>query len=128
MAVVGRSLKGIQLAAGGGPKLARSVGAAAADDFLRLSSSIGKHPGLTRHASRLVDAHQRAADNLVAQLAMGNMNPGIGTRRLFRDVFEARARNGARVYFRHTPGNIEIIGKSTKANQRQVIDILEQLY
>jgi hypothetical protein len=106
----------------------RSAGAAAADDFLTLSSSIGKHSGLTRHASKLSGAHQRAVDDLTAQLAAGNMNPGIGTKHLFRGVFEARARNGARVYFRHTPGNIEIVGKSTKANQGQVISILESLY
>ena len=112
----------------GGPKLMRGVGAAAADNFLMISSSIGKHSGLTRHASRLSGAQQRAVDNLTSQLAAGNMNPGIGTKQLFNGVFEARARNGARVYFRHSPGNIEIVGKSTKANQSQVISILRGLY
>ena len=69
-----------------------------------------------------------AIDQLTQQLAKGNFNPGIGTKHLFREVFEARARNGARLYFRKTPGMVEILGKSTKANQNQVISILKEMY
>jgi len=47
---------------------------------------------------------------------------------VFGKVFEARAKDGARVYFRKTPGVVEVVGKSTKANQAQVISILRKLY
>jgi len=59
----------------------------------------------------------------------GNSNPGIGTKHLFESVYEARARNGARVYFQTaSDGVIEILAKSNKANQRQVISILRKMY
>ena len=57
------------------------------------------------------------------------MNPGIGTRFLFNGIFEARARDGARVYFRHgESGIVEILAKSTKHTQDQVIRALQSLY
>ncbi len=59
---------------------------------------------------------------------MGHMNPGSGTKHLFGSVFEARARDGARVYFQRNGDVIEILGKSTKENQSQVINILRDLY
>ena len=62
-------------------------------------------------------------DNLTAQLARGNLNPGIGTKPIGKGLSEACARDGARVYFRQTrDGTIEILGKSNKANQQSVID------
>ena len=70
-----------------------------------------------------------AVDNLVKQLSKGNMNPGTGTKHLFNGVMEARAKDGARVYFRNAAdGTIEILGKSDKANQPQVIKILQEMY
>ena len=95
---------------------------------LTVTSSIKQHSGLARHASRLSGEQQIAADALVSQLRAGNTNPGIGTRHIFGRVHEARARNGARVYFRSSPGRIEIVGKSTKDNQEAVIRILRDLY
>ena len=38
---------------------------------------------------------QEGLDQLVNQLQKGNMNPGIGTKHLFKDIFEARARIGS---------------------------------
>lgn len=83
---------------------------------------------LVREAERLGSSHQRSVDALTTQLANGNLNPGIGTRRLFGDVFEARARDGARVYFQQTGDQISVLAKSTKSNQQRVINILEELY
>ncbi|MCL2624812.1 MAG: hypothetical protein FWD31_14205, partial [Planctomycetaceae bacterium] len=84
---------------------------------------------------RLIDAAKNAGksvqkelDALVFQLQKGNMNPGIGTKHLFNGIFEARAKNGARVYFRKVGDGIEIVGKSDKHNQPQVIAILQRLY
>jgi hypothetical protein len=61
-------------------------------------------------------------------LASGNTNPGIGTKHLFNGVHEARARDGARLYFVVSGDDIVVVGKSTKSNQRRVIGILEELY
>jgi len=83
---------------------------------------------LVREASRMGSSHQRSIDALTTQLSNGNLNPGIGTKHLFSGVFEARARDGARVYFKVSDDEIVIVGKSTKSNQRRVIDILEELY
>jgi hypothetical protein len=63
------------------------------------------------------------------QLNKGNMNPGIGTRFLFDEIFEARGTNGARVYFRNgADGVVEILAKSSKANQEPVIAEVRRLY
>jgi len=56
------------------------------------------------------------------------MNPGIGTRSLFNGISEARGANGGRVYFRNVGGTVEILAKSSKANQAAVISELRKLY
>ncbi len=73
-------------------------------------------------------AVQRDVDNLTEQLANGNMNPGIGNKSLFNGIIEARGANGGRVYFRNVGGNIEILAKSSKANQARVIEELRKVY
>ncbi|MCZ8286164.1 MAG: polymorphic toxin-type HINT domain-containing protein, partial [Bacteroidia bacterium] len=71
----------------------------------------------------------KEANNLISQLIRGNMNPGIGTKIIGKEIFEARSRNGARVYFRNGANNIiEILGYSNKANQQTVIDLLLKIY
>ena len=71
---------------------------------------------------------QRDVNNLIEQLSLGNMNPGIGTRRVrnLNNVSEARGRNEGRVYFREK-GAVEILAKSNKDNQDKVISILKKL-
>lgn len=93
-----------------------------------ICSAIGRDVRLVREARRLGASQQRSIDALTTQLANGNLNPGIGTKNVFGNVFEARARDGARVYFQNIDGNITIVGKSTKANQPRVISILRELY
>jgi hypothetical protein len=84
---------------------------------------------LVREAETAGKSHQNSLNRLVNQLFEGNRNPGIGTKRLFGNIFEARARDGARVYFRiGSDGAVEILAKSTKANQSRVINILMELY
>jgi len=74
-------------------------------------------------------SHQSSINNLVRELAKGNLNPGIGTKNLFSNVYYARARDGARVFFRQSAdGAIEILGKASKANEAKVIKRLEELY
>jgi putative component of toxin-antitoxin plasmid stabilization module len=87
-----------------------------------LISRIKESPKLVR-AAEASSSVQRSLDNLTEQLAKGNMNPGIGTKFIGKGIFEARARDGARVYFRQMgDGTIEVLGKSTKDNQQSVID------
>ncbi len=110
----------------GGIQKEAAGGAAGA---VRLVSRIKDSPALVRVAGQLEGTVQESVNRLVGQLAKGNLNPGIGTRFLFNGVFEARARDGARVYFRNAAENtVEILGKSTKATQDQVINVLESLY
>lgn len=91
---------------------------------------IKENPALIREAQqagRDQDA-QRSLNNLVEQLSLGNRNPGIGTENVFKDVYELRGKNRARVYYREVDGKIEILGKSVKRNQQKVINILKKMY
>lgn len=72
-------------------------------------------------------SHQEGIDKLTAQLKNGNVNPGIGSKPIGQGISEARARDGARVYFRANRNTIEILGKSNKANQAKVIqEVIKQ--
>ena len=94
-------------------------------------SRINESPALIREAERMGkdQAAQREVNNLIEQLALGNKNPGIGTERVegLKNVSEARGRNEGRVYFREKNGNIEILAKSNKDNQKKVIAILKKM-
>lgn len=73
---------------------------------------------------------QRDVDHLVEQLSLGNKSPGTSIRKIegLKNVFEARGRNGGRVYFREiNKQTLEILAKSNKANQLKVIKILKRL-
>ena len=116
----------VALAAGGfigAPEEAAGAGA------VKLVSKIGQSRALSKIAAALEGEVQTSVDRLTAKLAQGNMNPGIGTRFLFNGILEARARDGARVYFRNVGNNVvEILAKSTKATQDQAIKVLRELY
>nr|WP_254352269.1 polymorphic toxin-type HINT domain-containing protein [Paenibacillus dendritiformis] len=72
---------------------------------------------------------QSEADALVARLQQGNTNPGKGNNSLgFGGIHELRGDNGARVYFRNTSNGVEVVAKSSKANQNEVIRVLRDLY
>ena len=91
---------------------------------------IKENPSIVREAERAgrdQDA-QRSLNNLIEQLSLGNENSGIGTENVFKDVFELRGKNRARVYYRKVDGKIEILAKSVKNNQQKVINILKKLY
>ncbi|MDH0864173.1 polymorphic toxin-type HINT domain-containing protein [Mitsuaria sp. GD03876] len=86
-----------------------------------VSSRIKESPRLVKEADVAGKSHQESLDRLMEQLRKGNTNPGIGTKPIGSGLSEARARDGARVYFRETENGIEILGKSSKANQESVI-------
>jgi hypothetical protein len=95
---------------------------------LPIASKIGGDKVLSKLAAEVGGVGQKGIDGLTAQLAKGNLNPGIGTKQLFGDILYARSRDGARVFFRQRQNGIEIVGKASKKNEQQVIDRLKKLY
>lgn len=57
------------------------------------------------------------------------MNPGIGTKAAgFGNILYARARDGARLFFRAKDGVIEVLAKAYKGNEERVFRLLRELY
>lgn len=77
-----------------------------------------------REANKLSGTAQREVDNLIYAFRNGNANPGIGTKHLSGNIYYLRGRNGARVFYRIVNGNIDILGKATKANEQIVINLV----
>ena len=72
---------------------------------------------------------QRDINHLVSEFAKGHPSPGLGRRHLFKDVYELKGRNGARVYHRQTgKKKYEVLAYSDKHNQNQVINRLKTVY
>ena len=94
----------------------------------KIISSIGKDAKLTKLAEEAGQSVQKGLDHLVQQLASGNTNPGLGTKSLGAGISYARARDGARVFFRQAGQKIEIVAKASKANEAKVINQLKSLY
>lgn len=101
-------------------------------DLIEIESKIKDDTGLVNYAEIAGKNQkvQRDINNIIEQLRLGNRNPGIGTKTLFKNVKESRSRDGARVYFREVNGKIEILAKSDKVikNQNGVIKILKKKY
>jgi len=98
------------------------------DKAVQVTSNIRASKGLTRAAEDAGKRVQKDLDHLVHELQKGNPNPGIGTKHVLKDIFEARTKDGARVYYRKVGEGIEIVAKSDKKNQPQVINLLRDLY
>jgi RHS repeat-associated protein len=95
MTIAGRSV-GIRDDKDVATKLAMATGG----HIFGITSAIGKDSILTKLAEESGASVQKSLDALVTQLAKGNLNPGIGTKHLVGDIFYARARDGARVFFK----------------------------
>ena len=100
--------------------------------MIKIESKIKENPGLVKFTEDAGKDRkiQRDLNGFIEQLRSGNESPGIGTKILFKVVKEARARNGARVYFRKRNGKIEMLAKSNKnpKDQKAVIQILRKMY
>jgi RHS repeat-associated protein len=94
----------------------------------KLLSSIGEDAKLVKYAEEAGKSVQKGLDSLTEALSKGNTNPGIGTKGLGKGISYARARDGARVFFRQAGNQIEILAKASKANESQVINYLKSLY
>jgi len=86
-----------------------------------IGSRIKESPRLVKLDEQTGRSHQPSIDHLTKELGKGNLNPGIGTKPIGKGISEARARDGARVYFREVDGKVEVLGKSHKGNQAEVI-------
>lgn len=95
---------------------------------LKLTSSIGTDAKLTKLAEEAGQSVQKGLDHLVGELSKGNTNPGLGTKSLGSGISYARARDGARVFFRQVGDTIDIVAKASKANEARVINYLKSLY
>lgn len=89
-------------------------------------SRIKESNKLVKEAEVAGKSHQKSIDHLTEQLSLGNKNPCIGTKPIGHGILEAR--DGERVYFREKNGEIEILGKSNKANQQVVINEILKVF
>ncbi len=94
----------------------------------RLTSAIDNDPGLVKAAQQAGKSNQVEIDMLTSKLNAGNVNPGIGTKKLFGNISYLRGVDGSRVFFRPVGDGFEILAKANKANESQVIGKLEKLY
>ena len=96
-----------------------------------LTSAIKKDKGLMRLVEESTGSGstiQRELDHLTNELSKDHI-PGRSRHIDGTDIFYIGGRNGARVYYRKTPGGYQIVGKSAKgANQDKVISKLAELY
>lgn len=92
-----------------GLRLPRSVGAAAK---VEVRSQIRQSTFAVRQAQAMSEQAQREVDTMLAQLAAGNENPGMGARPLGHGFSELRGLNGGRVIVRRVDaGAFDVVGK-----------------
>ncbi|GAC44044.1 hypothetical protein PPOP_3444, partial [Paenibacillus popilliae ATCC 14706] len=102
-----------------------------AQSTVQVTSSINKSNNLVRNAEKLSKDHKQQGqiNHLTRQLFNGNSNPGKGNTSLrFGGIHEARTQSGARLYFQNTRHGFNIVAKSTKDNQKEVIRELRRMY
>ena len=87
-----------------------------------LTNRISENPLLLREGWKTLNSFQGEIKKITDQLKKGNMNPGIGNKPIGSGITESRSRGGARVYWRLSGGQLEILGISGKDNQQKVIN------
>jgi len=101
---------------------------------IRIISRIKEHPSLKREAERMGKDQlaQKDVNNLLDKLALGNENPGIGSEPIGGEISELRGYNEGRVYYRKLRKSketvYEVLGKSSKDNQKKVIALVKKYY
>ena len=87
-----------------------------------IKSRINEDPGLIRAAKAACKNKQVQADinAMEEQIRGGNMNPGIGSKKIGDGITEFRGENGGRILARENKqGVVEILGKSGKKKKNQ---------
>jgi putative component of toxin-antitoxin plasmid stabilization module len=98
-----------------------------------LTSAIKKYKPLVRLAEEAArnERVQQDLNHLIKELSRGNLTAGLEIRSLGggTDIHYMRAAMGARLYYHQVGENhYEIVGKSSKTNQQQVINKLREIY
>ncbi|MFG3476610.1 hypothetical protein ACGF3K_15275 [Streptomyces sp. NPDC047980] len=95
-----------------------------------VTSALGKNSRLAKLAEKSTknQAVQREMNQLINKLMDGNDQPGRGSRALSHGIRYLRGDAGARLFFREVDGGFEIIGKSDKPNEPNVIKELLKIY
>ena len=107
---------------------AAKKGARLLGNTFKIQNSLENSQYLLKQVGKIGTKQADEIDNIIVKLSHGNLNPGIGTKNLFRRVFESRGANGGRVYWRMVGETIEILAHSDKNNQQKVINKLRELY
>ncbi|MBW4085834.1 hypothetical protein HYD27_31505 [Paenibacillus sp. S150] len=96
----------------------------------KVTSLIKTEAGLVKAAQQMGKnpAIQKEADDLIAKFLKGNVNPGIGSKSLTSEINYLRGKEGARVFYRMSNGEMQILAKANKANEQTVINILYKVY
>ncbi|GGJ20977.1 hypothetical protein [Streptomyces lacrimifluminis] len=111
---------------------ARMAAAAAAGDKPKVcvTSALGKESRLAKLAEEATKNQdvQREMNSLINKLMEGNDQPGKGSKALPHGIRYLRGHKGARLFFREVKDGFEIIGKSDKDNEPNVIKELLSVY
>ncbi len=105
------------------------------DKKIKLTSTINNYDNLIKLAKNSADNQQvqKGLNHLIKELSKDNLEAGIGTKHLFKDIFYLRGRNGERVFYRKAKENnheinYEIVGKASKHTEDKVINALKKIY
>ena len=70
----------------------------------------------------------RTTSHIVEELKKGNVNPSLGSKYAFGDIFEMRTANYIRTYYRIHLGYLEIIKQATAENRQEILAFLKKTY
>ncbi|MFI1465718.1 hypothetical protein [Streptomyces wuyuanensis] len=95
-----------------------------------VTSALGKKSRLATLAEEATKNQdvQREMNSLINKLIAGNDQPGKGSKALSHGIRYLRGQKGARLFFREVNGGFEIIGKSDKDKEPNVIKELLKVY
>ncbi|MFI7021017.1 hypothetical protein [Streptomyces sp. NPDC050164] len=95
-----------------------------------VTSALGKNSRLAKLAEKSTKNEdvQREMNQLINKLMDGNDQPGKGSKALSHGIRYLRGPKGARLFFREVDGRFEIVGKSDKDNEPNVIKELLKTY
>jgi hypothetical protein len=104
---------------------------------VHITSKIKDHPGLVTAAENACRDQklQKEINEMVEKLRNGNLNPGHRNHKIYKDIWECRAKGKARLYIRKrfnpetNVAHVEIIAKSGKDwSQTEVIKLIKKHY
>lgn len=94
----------------------------------KLISRFKEHPRLVAEAVKLAPDVQTEIDNLIEELSFNNFNTKVQITKVkdLKNVFVIRGENEGIVFFREVGDTFEILGKSSTASEKQVMNLLKE--